>query len=161
METCAQRVPRVTPAVRCACSRQDHRRIGQPAAADDLGWSRPVPVRLPYDRIRGRHWTLSISPLFWLMSAEVFPNRLRGAGASACTVANGSANLLVTVTFLSLISAIGKSWTFWLYGIMAGVAIVFVAMRVPETKGHPLEDIDSYWREGRRWPGELREPSAG
>jgi hypothetical protein len=95
------------------------------------------------------------------MSAEVFPNRLRGAGASACTVANGSANLLVTVTFLSLISAIGKSWTFWLYGIMAGVAIVFVAMRVPETKGHPLEDIDSYWREGRRWPGELREPSAG
>jgi MFS transporter, SP family, galactose:H+ symporter len=97
-------------------------------------------------------YSLSISPLFWLMSAEVFPNRLRGAGASAATVANWSANLLVTVTFLSMVSAIGKSWTFWVYAIMAGLAIIFVALRVPETKGRPLEQIDRYWQDGRRWP---------
>ncbi|HEX5194972.1 MAG TPA: MFS transporter, partial [Solirubrobacteraceae bacterium] len=97
-------------------------------------------------------YSLSISPLFWLMSAEVFPNRLRGIGASASTVANWSANLLVTVTFLSMISAIGKSWTFWVYAIMAALAIVFVALFVPETKGRPLEQIDGYWRHGRRWP---------
>jgi len=97
-------------------------------------------------------YSLSISPLFWLMSAEVFPNRLRGVGASASTVANWSANLLVTVTFLSLISAIGKSWTFWLYAIMSALAIVFVALRVPETKGRPLEQIDRYWQDGRKWP---------
>jgi hypothetical protein len=69
------------------------------------------------------------------MSAEVFPNRLRGAGASAATVANWSANLLISVTFLSLINAIGKSWTFWLYAIFAALAIVFVWRFVPETKG--------------------------
>jgi sugar porter (SP) family MFS transporter len=97
-------------------------------------------------------YSLSISPLFWLMSAEVFPNRLRGAGASASTVANWSANLLVTVTFLSLITAVGKSWTFWIYAIFAGLAIVFVARFVPETRGRPLESIDKYWTEGRRWP---------
>lgn len=95
---------------------------------------------------------LSISPLFWLMSAEVFPNRLRGAGASASTVANWSANLLITVTFLSLINAVGKSWTFWIYAIFAGLAIVFVARFVPETRGRRLESIDRYWTEGRRWP---------
>lgn len=97
-------------------------------------------------------YSLSISPLFWLMSAEVFPNRFRGIGASASTVANWSANLLVTVTFLSMISAIGKSWTFWVYAIMTGLAIVFVALRVPETKGRPLEQIDRYWTDDRRWP---------
>ncbi|HEX6524376.1 MAG TPA: sugar porter family MFS transporter [Streptosporangiaceae bacterium] len=97
-------------------------------------------------------YSLSISPLFWLMSAEVFPNRLRGAGASASTVANWSANLLITVTFLSLVNAIGKSWTFWLYAIFAALAIVFVARFVPETRGRPLESIDKYWTEGRRWP---------
>jgi MFS transporter, SP family, galactose:H+ symporter len=97
-------------------------------------------------------YSLSISPLFWLMSAEIFPNRLRGAGASASTVANWSANLLVTVTFLSLITAVGKSWTFWIYAIFAGLAIVFVARFVPETRGRPLESIDKYWTEGRRWP---------
>ena len=102
-------------------------------------------------------YSLSISPLFWLMSAEVFPNRLRGAGASAATVSNWSANLLVTVTFLSLITAVGKSWTFWIYAIFAGLAIIFVARFVPETRGRPLESIDKYWTEGRRWP-ETDEP---
>jgi SP family galactose:H+ symporter-like MFS transporter len=97
-------------------------------------------------------YSLSISPLFWLMTAEVFPNRLRGVGASASTVANWSANLLVTVTFLSMVDAIGKDWTFWVYAIMCGLAIVFVAFFVPETKGRPLEHIDQYWRSGRRWP---------
>jgi MFS family permease len=97
-------------------------------------------------------YSLSISPLFWLMSAEVFPNRLRGAGASASTVANWSANLLITVTFLSLINAVGKTWTFWIYAIFAALAIVFVARFVPETRGRPLESIDQYWTQGRRWP---------
>jgi MFS transporter, SP family, galactose:H+ symporter len=98
-------------------------------------------------------YSLSISPLFWLMSAEVFPNRLRAAGASAATVANWGANLLISVTFLSLINAVGKSWTFWIYAIFAALAIVFVWRFVPETKGRPLEHIDSYWTQGRRWPG--------
>jgi MFS transporter, SP family, galactose:H+ symporter len=97
-------------------------------------------------------YSLSISPLFWLMTAEVFPNRLRAAGASAATVSNWSANLLVSVTFLSLITAIGKAWTFWVYAIMAGLAIVFVFFFVPETKGRPLEHIDKYWTDGHRWP---------
>jgi MFS family permease len=98
-------------------------------------------------------YSLSISPLFWLMSAEVFPNRLRAAGASASTVANWSANLLVSVTFLSLVNAAGKPWTFWIYAIFAALAIVFVWRCVPETRGRPLEHIDRYWTEGHRWPG--------
>jgi sugar porter (SP) family MFS transporter len=97
-------------------------------------------------------YSLSISPLFWLMSAEVFPNRLRAVGASASTVSNWSANLLISVTFLSLIDLIGKSWTFWLYAIFAVLGIVFVWRFVPETKGRPLEHIDEYWTNGHHWP---------
>jgi MFS transporter, SP family, galactose:H+ symporter len=96
-------------------------------------------------------YSLSISPLFWLMSAELFPNRLRGAGASAATVANWSANLLISITFLSLINAVGKSWTFWIYAIFAALAIVFIWRFVPETKGRPLESIDRYWTQGHQW----------
>jgi MFS transporter, SP family, galactose:H+ symporter len=96
-------------------------------------------------------YSLSISPLFWLMTAELFPNRLRGAGASASTVANWSANLLISITFLSLINAVGKSWTFWIYAIFAALAIVFVWRFVPETKGRPLESIDKYWTQGHHW----------
>jgi SP family galactose:H+ symporter-like MFS transporter len=97
-------------------------------------------------------YSLSISPLFWLMTAEVFPNRLRAVGASASTVANWSANLLISVTFLTLIDVIGKSWTFWVYAIFAVLGIGFVWRFVPETKGRPLEHIDEYWTNGHHWP---------
>jgi sugar porter (SP) family MFS transporter len=97
-------------------------------------------------------YSLSISPLFWLMTAELYPNRLRGIGASTATVANWSANLLITLTFLTAINGLGKSTVFWIYAGFAVVGIVFVRFCVPETKGRSLEDIDSYWTQGRHWP---------
>ncbi|MBV9793948.1 MAG: sugar porter family MFS transporter [Actinobacteria bacterium] len=97
-------------------------------------------------------YSASISPLFWLMSAEVFPTRLRGVGASWASVANWSANLLVTVTYLTMIADIGKSWTFWTYAIVGVLALIFVRFFVPETKARPLEDIEDYWVGGQRWP---------
>jgi MFS transporter, SP family, galactose:H+ symporter len=96
-------------------------------------------------------YSASISPLFWLMSAEVFPTRLRGIGASWSSVANWSANLLVTVTYLTMIADIGKSWTFWTYAIVGVLALTFVRFCVPETKARPLEDIEDYWVSGQRW----------
>ena len=97
-------------------------------------------------------YSLSISPLFWLMTAELFPNRLRGAGASAATVANWSANLFISVTFLTAVSALGKDIVFWIYAAFAVVAVVFVWRFVPETKGHTLEEVEVYWTHDRHWP---------
>jgi SP family galactose:H+ symporter-like MFS transporter len=108
-------------------------------------------------------YSLSISPLFWLMTAELFPNRLRGVGASAATVANWSANLLVSLTFLTLINALGKDIVFWIYACFAAVGLVFVRLWVPETKGHTLEEVDVYWTHERQWPrtGQALEGEAG
>ncbi len=97
-------------------------------------------------------YSLSISPLFWLMTAELFPNRLRGYGASASTVANWSANLLISLTFLTAVNALGKDVVFWIYAAFAVIGIVFIRFRVPETRNRPLEHIDEYWTQGRRWP---------
>jgi len=109
-------------------------------------------------------YSLSISPLFWLMTAELFPNRLRGYGASAATVANWSANLFISVTFLTAVNALGKDVVFWIYAVFAGVGILFVRFCIPETKDKPLEDIDEYWTQGRRWPrrgGQAADRAAG
>lgn len=105
-------------------------------------------------------YSLSISPLFWLMTAELFPNRLRGYGASSATVANWSANLLITLTFLSAVDALGKDVVFWIYAAVAAAGIVFVRFCIPETKGHALEDIDEYWTEGHEWPEHAPETSS-
>src|SRR5437763_16115728 len=85
------------------------------------------------------------------MTAELYPNRLRGIGASTATVANWSANLLITVTVLAAVDALGKAVVFWIYAGFAAVGLVFVRAFAPETQGRSLEEIDVYWTNGRSW----------
>lgn len=99
-------------------------------------------------------FAISLGPVYWLMSSEIFPNRLRGRGASFSATANWTANLLVSITFLSLIGALGKPFTFWLYAVLAIAAFIFCWRLVPETKGKRLEQIEAYWKNGRRWQDE-------
>jgi len=58
-----------------------------------------------------------------------------------CTIANWTFNFIISFTFLTLTSTIGKSATFWLYAAIGVIAIVFFYRRVPETSGRSLEDI--------------------
>jgi sugar porter (SP) family MFS transporter len=98
-------------------------------------------------------FAISMGPVFWLMSAEIFPTRVRAAGAGTCSFANWVCNFLVSVTFLSLIGAIGRPFTFWLYATIGILALIFCLTLVPETKGRTLEQIEAYWMHGRQWAG--------
>lgn len=86
-------------------------------------------------------YCISVGSLFWLIIAEIFPLSVRGLGMSISATIQWSANFLVSITFLSLISAIGFANTFWLYGIMCLLCFLFVYYFVPETKGILLEKI--------------------
>jgi hypothetical protein len=90
-------------------------------------------------------FAISMGPIFWLMSAEIFPTRLRAAGSSICSFSNWAANFLVSLTFLSLIHLLGSSFTFGLYAFMGLLALVFCWKFVPETSGRTLEQIEQYW----------------
>lgn len=96
-------------------------------------------------------FAIGMGPVFWLMSSELFPTRLRATGGSVSTVANWAANLLVSITFLSLINFVGKPVTFWLYAALAIVAFFFCSALIPETKGHNLEKVEAFWKNGRKW----------
>ncbi|MFL5586927.1 MAG: sugar porter family MFS transporter [Ktedonobacteraceae bacterium] len=98
-------------------------------------------------------FALSFGPIFGLMSAEIFPTRVRAVGSGISTFANWVANLLVSVTFLSLVNALGQSGTFWLYAVMGVLAFVFCQRLVPETKGKSLEQIEYYWEHQREEAG--------
>ena len=99
-------------------------------------------------------FAIGMGPIFWLMISEIFPLRARGLAMSTATVANWTANLIVSVTFLTLVAFLGKSGTFWLYAIIGIIAVGFVYWLVPETKGKTLEQIQAHWRAGRH-PREL------
>jgi hypothetical protein len=61
---------------------------------------------------------------------------------SLSAVANWGFNLIVSVTFLDLVAAVGNGGAFLIYAILSLAALVFVVLIVPETKGHSLEEIE-------------------
>jgi MFS family permease len=76
------------------------------------------------------------------MISEIYPLKIRGRAMSVATVVNWGMNLIVAITFLSLIQLLGTPGTFWLYAVIGILALLFVYFRVPETKGKSLEEIE-------------------
>jgi sugar porter (SP) family MFS transporter len=86
-------------------------------------------------------FAFSLGAIAWILVAEVFPLRVRGRGVAAATLGSGISNFIVSLTFLSLIEAIGSARTFAIYGAMSIVTLLFVRLIVPETRGRDLESI--------------------
>lgn len=86
-------------------------------------------------------FAIGLGPVFWLMISEIFPLRVRSSAMAASTVGNWTANFLVSSFFLTLTSAITREGTFWLYAGFGIAALVFFALRLPETKNRSLEEI--------------------
>jgi hypothetical protein len=81
--------------------------------------------------------------LFWLTPPHPLPLPTPTAAMSASTMANWGANFLVSFTFLTLITALGRPATFFLYAGIGVGATLFFALRVPETRHRSLEDIQT------------------
>ncbi len=92
-------------------------------------------------------FAVGLGPVFWLLISEVYPLEVRGAAMGVASVGNWASNLLFSLTFLTLVGAIGRPTTFWLYAAVGVLAIVFVWFLVPETKGRSLEEIQALWME--------------
>ncbi|KAE9604586.1 hypothetical protein Lal_00010839 [Lupinus albus] len=78
----------------------------------------------------------------WVINSEIYPLRYRGVCGGIASTAVWVSNLIVSQSFLSLTEAIGTAWTFMMFGIVAVVAIFFVIIFVPETKGVPMEEVE-------------------
>ncbi|KAK7319117.1 hypothetical protein RJT34_03831 [Clitoria ternatea] len=78
----------------------------------------------------------------WVVNSEIYPLRYRGVCGGMASTTVWVSNLIVSQSFLSLTQAIGTAWTFMLFGCVAVVAIFFVIIFVPETKGVPMEEVE-------------------
>ena len=91
-------------------------------------------------------FAISLGPIFWLLISEIYPLKIRNSAEGVAATFNWGSNLLVTLTFLTLVEQFGPSSTFWLYGVSAIAAWIFSYYFVPETKGRTLEEIEEFWR---------------
>lgn len=93
-------------------------------------------------------FAMSLGPIGWILVSEVFPLKIRGIAMSICTVSNFAFNFFVVSSFPILLHRIGGAWTFWGFGTISILCIIFVYFFVPETKGLSLEKIESNWIHG-------------
>jgi sugar porter (SP) family MFS transporter len=87
-------------------------------------------------------FAIGLGPVFWLLISEIYPLKIRGQAMSVATMANWGANFVVTISFLTLLNAVGGVGTFFLFGFLTLVALTYFWRKVPETKGRSLQEIE-------------------
>lgn len=87
-------------------------------------------------------FSLGFGPIPWLMMGEILPAKIRGQAASVATAFNWTCTFIVTKIFLLLANAIGYYFTFWIFGGIVFLSLLFTIFFVPETRGQSLADIE-------------------
>jgi sugar porter (SP) family MFS transporter len=90
-------------------------------------------------------FSVSMGVVGWVLVSEIYPTRMRGRAMSLATAAVWASCFLVSQTFPILVEEVGPAATFWTYGALCVVALLFVWRFVPETKGRSLEEIEKSW----------------
>ena len=87
-------------------------------------------------------YAMSLAPVTWVVISEIFPNRIRGEAMSVAVTSLWLACFILTYTFPLLNKRLGPAGTFWLYAAICMAGFVFILLRLPETKGKTLEEIE-------------------
>lgn len=87
-------------------------------------------------------YAVSIGPVMWVLFSELFPNRIRGLAISFVGLVNLTFAFLVQLVFPWQLTNLGNSLTFLLYAICAIIGLLFIVIKVPETKGKSLEELE-------------------
>jgi sugar porter (SP) family MFS transporter len=116
------------------------------------GWS--ALVALIFMVLYIASFAVGMGPVFWVLIGEIFPPDARAQGSGASTAVNWASNFVVSLVFLSVVSAIGEGETFWVFGVICALALVFCVRFVPETKDRDFADVDAaLQRRFSRTPG--------
>ena len=91
----------------------------------------------------------------WLTGSEIYPLATRAAGAAAQSASLWGTNVLITLTLLSTMEAIGTGQTFWMYALFNLIAFAFLYRKMPELTGRSLEEIEDHLAKGRFKPADF------
>jgi MFS transporter, SP family, arabinose:H+ symporter len=84
----------------------------------------------------------SLGPVTWVFISEIFPNRLRSEAMSVAIMILWGVCFLVSLVFPYLLNVLGGGAAFLFFGVMCVVYLVFILIKVPETKGRSLEELE-------------------
>ena len=87
-------------------------------------------------------YAMTLGPVTWVLLSEIFPTRVRAAAMGVCTFALWTGCFTLTYSFPSLNSSLGSYGTFWIYALICLAGYIFFYLKLPETKGKKLEDLE-------------------
>ena len=90
-------------------------------------------------------YQVGFGPISWLLISEIFPLEVRGKAVSIAVVTNFFWNTVVSFLFPIEFDLIGSSATFFLFAFILAWGIYFIFLKVPETKGLSLEEIEEFF----------------
>lgn len=87
-------------------------------------------------------YAMTLGPVTWVLLSEIFPGHVRGVAVATGTFFLWTASFILTYTFPLLNQVLGTAGTFWIYTAICGTGFVFFLLRLPETKGKSLEELE-------------------
>ncbi|KAG6653676.1 hypothetical protein I3843_05G085000 [Carya illinoinensis] len=95
-------------------------------------------------------FVMGFGPVPNIFCAEIFPTRVRGICIAICALTFWIGDIIVTYTLPVMLKSIGLAGVFGMYAVVCLISWVFVFMKVPETKGMPLEVITEFFSVGAK-----------
>lgn len=90
-------------------------------------------------------FSVSLGPLPYIITPEVFPSSIRAPGVSVCLAVKWMANFTIALTWLPLSEYMTLAGTFGLYTGVCILTFFFLAIYVPETSGKTLSQTKLRW----------------
>ncbi len=87
-------------------------------------------------------YSFSLAPIVWVLLAELFPNRIRGAAMSISVFTLWTTCWALAQLFPLMNDQLGAAGSFWLFALICLLGFIYVWRVLPETKGKTLEAIE-------------------
>ncbi|MGW5522930.1 sugar porter family MFS transporter [Gordonia sp. NPDC003950] len=88
----------------------------------------------------------------WVLLSEIFPLHIRGLAIGISVFCLWITNALLGLFFPTLVEATGITGTFFMFGGIGIIALLFVITQAPETRGKTLEEVEDEVSTGRIYP---------
>lgn len=86
-------------------------------------------------------FALSLSPLMFVVTSEIYPSHIRGTAMAVSTGISWGCAFLVVQLYPWMETTLGANVAFGIFAILCLAAGLFIKFLIPETKGKSLEEI--------------------
>lgn len=90
-------------------------------------------------------FALSLSPLMFVVTAEIYPSHIRGTAMALSTGISWACAFIVVQFYPWVESTLGVNVAFGIFALLSLAAGLFIKFFIPETKGKSLEEIEAYF----------------